>query len=43
MKKDMVILGSLTIGVRILLMIPEVQPQEELLHDMARDILHEWR
>ena len=42
-KKDMVILGSLTIGIRILLMILQVQLQEELLHCMARDILHGWR
>ena len=43
MKKDMDVLGSLTIGIRILLMTLPVQLQEELLHGMARDILHGWR
>ena len=42
-EKEMVILGSLTIGIRILLMTLQVQLQEELLHGMARDILHGWR
>ena len=41
-KKDMAILGSLMIGTRILLMILQVQLQEELLHVMARNIVHGW-
>ena len=41
MKKDIAIPGNLTIGVPVLLMIPQIQPQEELLQGMERDILHE--
>ena len=37
-KKDMAILGNQTIGIPALLSIPLVQ----LLHGMARDILHGW-
>ena len=38
-KKDMVISGNLTIGIPVYLMIPQIQPQEELLNGMARDTL----
>ena len=41
-KKDMVLLGSLAIGIRTLLMTLQVQLQEELLHGLAREILHGW-
>ena len=41
-KEDMVIPWNLTIGMPVYLMIPQIQPQEELLHGMARDILHGW-
>ena len=39
-KKDMAIPGNLTFGVPVLLMIPQIQPQEEKLQGMERDILH---
>ena len=39
-KKDIVISGNLTIGIPVSLMIPQVQPQKELLHGMERDTLH---
>ena len=38
----MVILGSLTIGIRILLMTPQVQLQEDLLHGTARTKHTAW-
>ena len=33
-KKDMALPGNLTIGIPVQLMIPQIQPQEELLHGM---------
>ena len=42
-KKDIVISGNLTIGVPVYLMIPQVEPQEEKLQGMERDILHGWQ
>ena len=38
--KDMTIPGNLMIGTPVLLMHPQIQLFEELLHDMVRDILH---
>ena len=39
-KKDMTIPGNLMTGIPVLLMNPQIQLFEELLHDMVRDILH---
>ena len=41
-KKDMVIPGNQTISIPALLLSPQLQPKEELLQGMARDILHGW-
>ena len=41
-KKDLVISGNLTIGIPEKLMLPQGQPQKELLHGMERDTLHVW-
>ena len=42
-KKDMAIPENQTIGIPVYLMIPQLQPQEEPLHGMARDTLHGWQ
>ena len=39
-KKDMALLGKQTVGIPVLLTIPLDQVFVELLHGIARDILH---